>query len=613
MAPAPDRVQMRLLAAGQRPVNNVVDASNYVMLELGKPIHTFDARAVHGGRLIVRRARAGERLETLDHVVRELDRETLVIADPNGALAIAGVMGGASSEIGPATTEVIVESAIFDPVSIRRTAFRYGLRSEASLRFEKGQESRLARLGADRAARLIAEWAGGTVAAGRVDTDPVEPAPGRVAFRPNRVERLLGDRVSVDEQRAVLARVGIATEPAPAGAAIAVAGDPRPLVVAAGESAALVAVIPTWRRDLAVEADLIEEIVRVRGYERVPGTLPETPMPRFRPSPLERRQAIRDTLAGAGLSEVVTFALVSPKDAERYPAHDDGAVGGEPDERAGGPVVTVTNPLSSHHSVMRQSLVGGLLEVVATNVRQGRADVAIFEIGKGYAKADGTGAREWWRLGLAITGLADDPAWNRPARAYDLDDLKGIIELLCRRLGLARPIYEPLSDDPNLHPGRAARVRVPVDGSESARVHQVVGRVGEVHPALAERLELQAPPIVVAELAVVGLGGGGLPIIQAVTPSRQPAVARDLAVVVAETRPARDVVQSIERRGGDLLAKVELFDIYRGRPLADGEKSLACRLTFQAGDRTLTEAEIDGAIAEVTQALRSEVGARLRT
>ena len=232
VGPSPDRIQMRLLAAGQRPVSNVVDVSNYVMLELGKPIHTFDAAAVHDGRIVVRRAAAGERLETLDHVARELDPETLVIADPQGPIGIAGVMGGASSEVTDATTEVIVESAIFDPISVRRTAFRYALRSEASLRFEKGQESRLARVGADRAARLIAEWAGGEVAPGAVDTDPVEPAAAHVTFRPARVNRLLGTDLGVEEQRALLARVGIETAPAAAGARITIAGGTQPLSTA---------------------------------------------------------------------------------------------------------------------------------------------------------------------------------------------------------------------------------------------------------------------------------------------------------------------------------------------------------------------------------------------
>ncbi len=307
VGPSPDRVQMRLIAAGQRPVSNVVDVSNYVMLELGKPIHTFDARAVHDGRIVVRLARDGERMETLDHVDRELDPETLLIADPAGPLGIAGVMGGAASEVSDATTDVVVESAIFDPVSIRRTAFRYGLRSEASLRFEKGQEHRLARLGADRSARLIEEWAGGTVATGVIDTNATEPPPARVPFRPARVNRLLGVEVPADEQRALLDRVGVATEPAEAGTRVPVASGPQPLEVDATETEALVAIVPTWRRDLEIEADVAEEVARVRGYELIPDILPHTPMPPYRPSPLRLRDAVREILVGAGLSETISF------------------------------------------------------------------------------------------------------------------------------------------------------------------------------------------------------------------------------------------------------------------------------------------------------------------
>jgi len=603
IAPSPDRVQMRLIAAGQRPVSNVVDVSNYVMLELGKPIHTFDAAAVHDGRIIVRLAREGERLETLDHVVRELEPEILLIADPEGPIGIAGVMGGATSEIGETTTDVVVESAIFDPISIRRTAFRYALRSEASLRFEKGQEHRLARLGADRTARLIAEWAGGHVATGAVDTNPGDPPPIRLAFRPSRVNRLLGVELPTDAQRDLLARVGVATDPAPAGTRIAVSSEPMPLEVDPGDAETLLATIPTWRRDLAIEADVAEEVARVRGYDVVPEILPHTPMPHHRHSPLRLRHVLRETLAGAGLTEAVTFALVSPQMVERFGPSVDPLVAGEGE--AGGRPVTVTNPLSSHHSVMRQSLLGSLLEVVSTNLRQDRPDVAIFEIGKGYgATEEDDSTHEWWRLGFALTGAAEIPAWNRPARPYDLDDAKGVIELLARRLGLPAPGYAPLVDDPHLHPGRAARVSA---GDELA------GRVGSIHPALLETLELRTPDVVVAELAIAGLSGGQPSVPRTVTPSRHPAVERDLAVIVGEATTAADVDASIRRHGGALLRSVALFDIYRGRPLDPSEKSLAFRLAFQADDRTLTEADVDGAIEAVTRGLGTDVAGRLRT
>ncbi len=604
IGPSPERIQMRLMAAGQRPISNVVDASNYVMLELGKPVHTFDAAAVHDGRIIVRRAAAGERLVTLDHVERILDPDTLVIADSVGVLALAGVMGGADSEVTNATTEVIVESAIFDPVTIRRTAFRYALRSEASLRFEKGQEFRLARIGADRTARLVAEWAGGAVAPGAIDSNATEPVAPSVPFRPARINRLLGTAIAATEQRALLARVGIETTPAAAGTQIPIARGTKPLDADPSTADVLHAVVPTWRRDLAIEADIAEEVIRVRGYDQVPSMLPDTPMPAYRHSPLEIRNAVRETLAGAGLTETVTYALVAPKMVERFPAITGGAPAGEPEQAAAGRAVTVSNPLSSQHSMLRQSLLGGLLEVASTNLRHGRADVAIFEIGKGYGATGEPPTHEWWRLGFALTGQAEAPSWNRAARGYDLDDAKGIVALLAQRLGLPVPTYAPLADDPNLHPGRAAQLL--------AR-GRIVGRIGELHPATVDALDLRSEHVIVGELAIAGLAAGQLRDALGATPSRLPAVERDLAVIVADSTPAATVEAAIRRHGGSLLRDVELFDVYRGQPLPAGDKSLAYRLTLRDDERTLTEAEVDAAVAAVMSGLGVDVGARYRT
>ena len=604
VAPSPNWVQMRLMAAGQRPISNVVDASNYVMIELGKPIHTFDASAVRDGRIIVRRALAGERIETLDHVARELDTETLLIADPRGPLAIAGVMGGSESEVGDGTTEVVVESAIFDPINIRRTAFRYALRSDASLRFEKGQESRLARVGADRTARLIAEWAGGEVAPGAMDSAPADPAPMHVAFRPARVNRLLGTGFESDEQRALLSRVGIETTPAAAGTRVRIAAGTQPLDVDAGDAEVLDATIPSWRRDLAVEADIAEEVIRVRGYDLVPATTPHTPMPTHRHDPLAIRTTVRETLVGAGLSEVVTFALVAPRLVERFPAWDDGTPVNEPEQRIEGRPITVTNPLSSQHSVMRQSLIGSLLEVVSTNLRHGRDDIAIFEVGKGYGAPADRPTHEWWRLAIALTGAAQPGAWDLPPRPFDLDDAKGVMGLLCRRLGFPAPAFTPITDDPGLHPGRAAHVTA--GGG-------LIGRLGEVHPDVVAALDLRAERIHVAEVAIAGLAGGRSDDHRVIAPSRQPSVERDIAVIVASERPAADVEAAIHRHGGALLRDVALFDIYRGRPLADGNKSLAYRLTLRDDERTLTEGELDALVAGVVAGLTEDVGARFRT
>ena len=608
VGPSPLNVQVRLSAAGQRPISNVVDASNYVMLELGKPIHTFDAAAVHDGRIVVRRARAGERFETLDHVERELTDDTLLIADPQGPIGIAGVMGGVASEISDATRDVVVESAIFDPVSIRRTAFRYALRSEASLRFEKGQEFRLARVGADRTAALVAAWAGGEVAPGRVDSEPNEPERRRLAFRPARVERLIGLAIPAAEQTAMLARVGIEATTAPAGTVIAVAEGPEPLtVVAAAGEAVLEAVVPTWRRDIAIEADVAEEVARIYGYDRVPGTLPDTVLPTYRPSPLEVRNAIRESLVGAGLTEAVTYALVS---AERLTAAawqtPDVPVPGE--GTAAGEAINVTNPLSQDHALLRQSVVGSLLDVAATNARRGQANSAFFEVGKGYGRLNRE-PHEWWRLGIALSGAASDPSWQQPERLVDLDDAKGVIELLCRRLGFSGPEYDALADEPLLHPGRAARVTALGSGEGLG----LAGRVGEIHPDVLESWPLRVERCVVAELSISGLGGGQLTDPRGATPSRQPAVARDVAVVIGGATTAAQVLATIRSSAGAALEDVRLFDVYRGTPLSPDERSLAYRLTFRAQDRTLTEDEVDAAVAKVVAALERELGARIRS
>ncbi len=279
-----------------------------------------------------------------------------------------------------------------------------------------------------------------------------------MAFRPARVNRLLGTDLDATEQRALLGRVGIETRAAAAGTRIRVAAGTRPLDVDAGDDEVVEAAVPTWRRDLAVEADITEEIIRVRGYELVPPTLPDTPMAPYRHDPLAVRRVVRETLAGAGVSEAVTFALVAPRMVERFPAHDDGPLEGEPGQRPGGRPVVVTNPLSSQHSVLRQSLIGSLLEVVSTNQRVGRGDVAVFEVGKGYGATGDPPTHEWWRLGLALTGAAEAAAWDRPGRSYDFHDAIGLLELLGRRLGFPAPSLTPIVDDPNLHPGRAARV-----------------------------------------------------------------------------------------------------------------------------------------------------------
>ena len=310
---------------------------------------------------------------------------------------------------------------------------------------------------------------------------------------------------------------------------------------------------------------------------------------------------MRHTLAGGGLREVVTYALVAPRQAEllRWPG-DAGTVPDGEDPAAGGPI-TVTNPLSALHSVLRQQLVGSLLDVVAGNLRQSRDDIAVFEAGKGYGRV-GDRAHEWWRVAFALTGEAEPPAWDRPARTYDIDDAKGLIEIVAEALGAPRPTFEPDTSGYPFHPGRAAIARAG---------DRLIGRVGECHPELLAAWDIRAPRGVVAELAIGGLSGGRLAPVRSRPVPRHPAVERDIAAVVAAERPAVEIETAIRDAAGPLLADLRLFDIYRGAPLAATEKSLAYRLTFQA-DRTLTEADVDAAFGAVVAALVA-AGARIRT
>jgi len=599
VGPSPLLVQARLMAAGVRPVSNVVDVSNYVMLELGKPIHTFDAAAVADGRIVVRLARPGERLETLDHVARELTPDTLVIADPRGPLGIAGVMGGVTSEVRETTEAIVIESAVFDPVSIRRTAHRYALRSEASLRFEKGQEVRLARVGADRVAQLVAAWAGGRVARGRVDSAPVEPGPTRLPFRPRRVSRMLGTTIDRDEIRAVLARVDVETEQARPGDEVRVAAGMTDVTLDESTAPdALVAIVPTHRRDLEIEADVIEEVARVRGYDLVPGRLPETPMPEYRPDPRRTVDAIRDTLAGLGLDEVVTHALVGPADHERL-----GIAGDDP------ATIRVVNPISTEHAQLRRSLLPGLVRVLVDNERQRRDDLSLFEVGHVHDVAGGI-PRERPMLGILLAGDQAGASWNQPARAADLWEIRGIVTTICERLGAPIPAASsPATAEPYEHPGRAAELTIATSSADAVEL----GRVFEPDPRYLDAAGVRSTHVAVALLDLDAL--------QSVVPAapkyvpfpRVPAVERDLAIVIGEGRAAGDVERVLRDAAAPLLRSLRLFDLYAGAPLVAGERSLAFRLTLQAADRTLTDEEIEDTMRRVVDALELRLGARIRS
>jgi phenylalanyl-tRNA synthetase beta chain len=583
--PSPAWMQQRLLAAGMRPISAVVDVTNYVMHELGQPMHAYDADAVPQGRIVVRRARAGERLQTIDHEERELDDRMLVIADRERAIGLAGIMGGADTEVTAATTRVILESAIFHGPTIRNTARRLGLRSEASMRHEKGIGHSLPRFAADRAARLLAEISGARVATGIVDNDPAPKPAVVVEVDIARAERLLG--IGLDAQRVAALIAPLGFEVGPSGADT------------------VTVTVPSHRLDVVGPEDVAEEIARAYGYDRIPGRLPEPVLPPFRPDPSEPRQRVRRILAGLGLDEVVTHALIGPGDLQRsgYVADDPGHV-------------RVANPLGEQHSILRPVLYPSLLAALAENVHQRRSDPWIFEVGKTYwmggkgdarwAETAGTDRYEAWHVGIALLGpratrsmeLAGEPE-------ADVAELKGIVEALHAALGAPPPAFvaEPADErHPHLHTGRAARITT---GSGHA-----YGSLGEVDPRVAAAWDLPGRPVIAAinlpqlfTLVPAEVRVGAVPAAQPID--------RDLAVVLDEATPLGELLRIVRANGGPTLVSARAFDAYRGPQIGPGKVSYALALRFQP-DAPADEKGVERAMNRIRGSLQHHLGATIR-
>ena len=583
---SPDWMQRRLIAAGMRPISAVVDVTNYVMHELGQPMHAYDAHALPDGRIVVRRARDGERLVTIDHVERRLDEKMLVIADEEHAIGLAGIMGGASTEVSADTTSVILESAIFHGPTIRNTARRLGLRSEASLRHEKGIGHDLPPFALDRAAHLIAEITGATVARGIVDNDPAPKPRRRVTLSVGRISRLLGLELTP-------ARVGELLRPLD----FEVAGDGDALEVG----------VPPHRLDVSTDADLAEEVARAHGYERIPGRLPRASLPPYRPDPSEPRHRVRRILAGMGIDEMVSHALIGRADLERTRYSADGAE-----------LVRVFNPLSEEHAILRPNLYPSLLAGVAENARWRQADVRLFDVGKVYwyhpgtptprerrAETAGTGRYESWELGIALAGDAMPAFSGEPARAVDVADLKGIIDALHDALGAPRPAYraeEAAARHPHRHPGRTGLV--------CDAVGRPYGSLGEAHPQVMEAWGLTARPLDASidldrMLDLVPPEQRTRPISAA-----QP-IDRDLAVVVDEATPIGELLRVARMSAGPLLADLRLFDVYRGEQIGPGRVSYAISLRFQP-EGTGDVKGVEKALNKVRGSLRHHLGAEIR-
>lgn len=585
VGPSPYWVQRRLRLAGMRPINNVVDVTNYVMLELGEPLHAFDYDVLvrrAGGKppkIITRRAEPGERLVTLDDVERVLDDFTVLVTDTAGPLSIAGVMGGAESEVSEATTNVLLEGAAWNFINIRRTTQAQKIESEAAYRFSRGVHPALAERGVRRGLELMRRLAGGVVAQGLVDEYPLPPEDPVVEVTPADARRWLGIDLSAEQMADYLRRLQFE-------------------VTLEGERVR--ARTPDHRLDISGGvvgmADLMEEIARLYGYDRVPETLIADELPPQRGNPdLAREEQVRDLLVDLGLQEVVTYRITSPEREARALAP-----GAPPDDR---PYVRLANPIAPDRAVMRHELLPGLLEVVERNAHV-RERIAVFEIGPVFLPHEGEALPEERRLlALAMTGPRSLPHWEgQDARPMDFYDLKGVVEALFEGLHLSPLAFEP-AEHPAFHPGKSARVCLG---------EQAVGTIGELHPLVAERYDLPESPVLAGTFDLEALLRA-VPDRHAVQPVPAfPPVLEDLAFVVDEAVPAAEVAALIRQAGGDLVAGVRLFDIYRGAQIGEGKKSLAYAITYQAPDRTLTDEEVAKVRKRIVRAVEERLGARLR-
>jgi len=563
IGPSPQWMAFRLEAAGLRSINNVVDVTNYVMLEFGQPLHSFDYQLLKDHRIIVRRARAGESITTIDDTVRDLGPDMLVIADAERAVAVAGVMGGLESEISGATTDVLLESASFDALSIRRTAKGLGMSTDASYRFERGVDPNGVVAAINRAAQLLAELAGGEVARGVVDAYPAPVKPWPLSLRPDRCNRLLGTDFSTQQMVDAL----VALNMCPQGTS--------PITVT----------VPTYRPDVRREVDLAEEVGRLVGYELIPAAPVQGEHLNGGINEAGRfRRLVHEAALACGWQEAVTSSLIDDAGVA--------ALGFDASAR-------LSNPLSREVNVVRPSLLPGLVDAVRRNLRQGRANQGFFELGRTYHVADNTPG-ENWKLAATVLGPATGPAWTGTPQPADFYSVKGALDAILRHLNAPAAEYAPATRT-GFHPGRLAEVSL---------AGHTLGFIGELHPDLAAKWDITGRLIAfeidvdVISQAAAGHGFEALP--------RYPSVARDISFVVSRSVPQERIAAAISRGAGVLVRDVSLFDVYRGERLGPDAQSMAYRLTLRADDRTLSDAEAAEALDKVRAALAADVGANFR-
>jgi phenylalanyl-tRNA synthetase beta chain len=582
IGPSPYLVQRRLRLAGIRPISNLVDATNYAMFEVGEPLHAFDydvlMERAKGKPVVIttRTAEEGEKLTTLDDIERELQTSNVLVCDEEGALAMAGVMGGLESEITDKTKNVLLEGAAWNFINIRRTANHHNLPSEASYRFSRGVHPALAEDGVKRGLYWMQKWANGKVAPDLVDNYPLPPVDPVVTVSEADVKRLLGVEISAEKIAKLLTRLEFKCQV---------------------EDKSVTAATPPIRMDIGEGivgvADVIEEIARLYGYDNIPETRIGDPLPPQIGNPVhDWEEKLRDQLATLGLQETVNYRMTSPEAQERLGSQ--------------GEFVKLANPSSPEKAVLRRNLMASVLEVVEKNVRL-RDSLAFFEIGPVFVPNKGDLPDEPRKLAIAMTGSRQLPAWDTSdAPVMDFYDLKGVADAFLTGLGLKDIVYTPAdtSTQPGaaFHPGKSAQVTV--NG-------KIIGAFGELHPVAAEKYEFTDTPVLAAEFDLETLRGVQ-PAYEITPVPAFPPMLEDIALIVDEALPAAKVEALIRQTGGKMLADARLFDVYRGEQLGEGKKSLAYALTYQAPDRTLTDKEAAKIRKKIVKRLEYEVGAELR-
>ena len=570
VGPSPRWLQDRLLKADMRPINNVVDVTNYVMLEYGQPLHPFDFDALLERKIIVRRAHTGEVLETLDGVTRSLNSSMLVIADDRDAVGLGGIIGGKDSEITEKTRAVLLESASFHPSNNRRTAQALPLRTEATIRFEKGLRPRLAEVALRRATQLIHRVTGGVVAKEILDIYPQKGEELHLRLTGERMRKVLGVEFPMAQVKEVLASLGFGCQEE--------------------GSSALRVTVPYWRSDVNIEDDLVEEAARVIGYDGIPITMLSTSIPSYHAEHLrEFREGVRDLLVRAGMQEVISYSLTSLNQLKRARVADEGT-----------PLLKLANPMSADHEYLRPTLRASLLKTLAANLSDQKGPISIFEVGRVYLPKEGDLPEEREIAAGLFFGPRTEEGWLGIKDGYGFYDVKGLVETLLNQLSLSGE-YRPCND-PFLHPGKATSILV----NDTA-----TGALGEVHPLVQGAFDIAGGSIVFFELDLEKLLRAMPERRRQFKPlARYPSAIRDISLLVDEGVPSARIQAVIE--GHSLVERAVLFDVYAGEAVPAGKSSLSYRVYFQSAEKTLASDELTQALSQVVKSLKREVEAILR-